>query len=73
MSAQKLIAQLAEHRQASPTKNFGTVSLGLTNTKKAKPTPEQQVIIDKQKAKRDRLEDAKNRINLSYDDAGDLF
>ncbi len=67
MNTQKLIAQLAEHRQASPTKNFETVSLGLTNTKKpVKITPEQ-------KAKRDRLEDAKNRIKLSDGDAGDLF
>ncbi len=73
MNAQKLIAQLAEHRQASPTKNFETVSLGLANTKKAKPTPEEQVIIDKMRVRRDIVEDAKNRINLSYDDAGDLF
>ncbi len=37
------------------------------NTKKpVKITPEQ-------KDKHDRLEDAKNRVNLSYDDAGDLF
>ncbi len=67
MNKQETIAQLAEHREASPTKNFETVSLGETNTKKpVKITP-------KQKDKHDRLEDAKNRVNLSYDDAGDLF
>ncbi len=67
MNKQETIAQIAENRQTSPTKNFETVSLGKpSGMKPVKITPEM-------KAKRDRLEDAKNRINLGYDDAGDLF
>ncbi len=67
MNKQQLISEIAEHKSVSPTKTFEVITLGVTNVKKpVKITPEQ-------KAKRDRLEDAKNRINLSYDDAGDLF
>ncbi len=67
MNKQETIAKIAENRSNSLTKQFETVSLGKpSGIKPVKITPEQ-------KAKRDRLEDAKNRINLGYDDAGDLF